>query len=100
MDALRWRPGMPSSLSEPEGCQSIGVMRLSKSDDGLNFHLRMTVQPIAMAPTQEAMTMMTVSAALGMEEEADEVVAAALLLVAVESDAVMVCVMKFTDLEV
>ena len=90
---------MPSSLSEPEGCQSIGVMRLSKSDDGLNFHLRMTVQPMAIAPTHEAMTMMTVSAALGIEEEALEVLAAALLAVGPESDVVTVCVKKFTDLE-
>lgn len=89
---------MPSS--EPAGCQSMGVMRLSKSDEGLNFHLRMMVKPIAMAPTQEAMTMMTVSAALGMEEEvAPETVEAPLLAVA-EASEVTVCVMKFTDLEV
>ena len=46
------------------GCQSMGVMRSSKLEEGLNFHLRMTVQPIATAPTQDAMTIRTVRPAL------------------------------------
>lgn len=74
---------------------------MSKSDDGLNFHLRIIVQPIAIAPTQDAMTMITVSAALGTDDvEAPEtVVAESLLLVALASD-VTVCVTRLTDFEV
>lgn len=61
---------MPSSWGPMPGCQSIGVMRSSKLDEGLNFHLRMTVQPIATAPTQDAMTIRTVRPALDDSEVA------------------------------
>ena len=54
---------------------------------------------MAMAPTQDAMTMMTVSAALGMEDDApDTVVAPSAPLVALASE-VTVCVTRLTDLD-
>lgn len=37
------------------GCQSIGLSRLSNSSEGLNFHLRMTVQMMP-APIMQAAT--------------------------------------------
>ena len=59
---------MPSSAVV--GCQSMGAMRSSKSEDGLNFHLRITVQPMATAATQDAITMITVRAVFGTDAEA------------------------------
>jgi len=50
----------------------MGCMRPSKSEDGLNFHLRMMVHAMTAAPTDAAMTMRTVTAACGMLAE-DEV---------------------------
>jgi len=50
----------------------MGCMRPSKSEEGLNFHLRMIVHTIIAAPTDAAMTMRTVIAAFDMPEE-DEV---------------------------
>lgn len=47
-------------------------MRPSKSDEGLNFHLRMMVHTMTEAPTDAAMTTRTVIAACDMPEE-DEV---------------------------
>ena len=52
------------------GCQSIGVMRSSKLDEGLNFHLRMIVQPMKTAATEPAMTAITVIAVLPADEAA------------------------------
>jgi len=47
----------------------MGCMRPSKSEEGLNFHLRMMVHPITAAPTDAAMTMRTVIAVADMPEE-------------------------------
>ena len=72
----------------------MGVMRSSKLDEGLNFHLRMMVQPMAIAPTQDAMTMITVSAALGNEVEAPDIAAAESSPVLVGTAAGLVTVWK------
>ena len=61
---------MSSSL--PPGCQSMGCIRPSKSEEGLNFHLRMTVHTIIAAPTDAPMTIRTVIAALDMPEEVED----------------------------
>lgn len=50
----------------------MGCMRLPKSDEGLNFHLRMMVHTMTEAPIDTAMMMRTVTAACEMPEE-DEV---------------------------
>jgi hypothetical protein len=42
------------------GCQSMGCMRSSNWDDGLNFHFLMIVQMTAIPPMHDAMTMRTV----------------------------------------
>lgn len=42
------------------GCQSIGCIRSSNLFDGLNFHLRIRVQIIAMPPIEAAKAMMMV----------------------------------------
>jgi hypothetical protein len=42
------------------GCQSIGCIRSSNWDEGLNFHFLMTVQIMATPPTAAAMTIRTV----------------------------------------
>jgi hypothetical protein len=42
------------------GCQSIGCIRSSNWDEGLNFHFLMTVQITATPPTAAAMTIRTV----------------------------------------
>lgn len=47
----------------------MGCMRPSKSDEGLNFHLRMMVHTMTAAPTEAAMTITTVIAACDMPEE-------------------------------
>jgi hypothetical protein len=49
------------------GCQSIGCIRSSNLSDGLNFHLRMRVQMIAIPPIEAAMAMMTVKVVLVVE---------------------------------
>ena len=59
VDAARWIPGTGSS--EPVGRQSIGCIRSSNLSDGLNFHLRMRVQIIAIPPIEAAKAMMTVN---------------------------------------
>jgi hypothetical protein len=42
------------------GCQSIGCIRSSNLSDGLNFHLRISVQITAIAPIDAARATMTV----------------------------------------
>jgi len=42
------------------GSQSIGCIRSSNLSDGLNFHLRISVQITAMAPIEAARATMTV----------------------------------------
>lgn len=59
MDVPRWRPGTTSS--GPVGCQSIGCIRSSNLSDGLNFHLRIRVQIIAIPPIEAARAMMMVN---------------------------------------
>ena len=50
----------------------MGCIRPSKSEEGLNFHLRMTVHTIIAAPTDAPMTIRTVIAALDMPEEVED----------------------------
>lgn len=59
-EAFERRRETGTPVSSFVGCQSIGCMRSSKEFDGLNFHLRMMVQIMAVPPTTEAMTMRTV----------------------------------------
>lgn len=50
----------------------MGCIRPSKSEEGLNFHLRMMVHTIIAAPTDAPMTIRTVIAALDMPEEVED----------------------------
>ena len=69
LDGTRRCVGSPLSCSV--GCQSIGCMRSSNWDEGLNFHLRMMVHMSAVPPMQEAITMSMVIAVWEMDELPD-----------------------------
>jgi hypothetical protein len=59
-DKRRWAEEIPSS-GLLVGCQSMGCMRSSNWDEGLNFHFLMIVQMTATPPMHDAMTIRTVS---------------------------------------
>jgi len=50
------------------GCQSIGCMRSSNLSDGLNFHLRISVQITAMHPIEAARATMMVRVVFVVED--------------------------------
>jgi len=72
VDALRCRPG---SSSETAGSQSIGCIRSSNCEEGLNFHLRMSVQTTATPTIQEATAITTMIVVWVEDEELDEAAA-------------------------
>jgi hypothetical protein len=89
---LRW-PGMIPSSAFVVGCQSIGCIRSSNWDEGLNFHFLMTVQITAMPPTAAAMTIRTVMVVCfpelleGAAEDVAEAAAAVLVVKTVPNEA-------------
>lgn len=74
----------------------MGCMRPSKSDEGLNFHLRIKVHAMTEAPMQAARTIRTVTAVCGRAEEYSVV----LLCVGVGALLEPVVVRYTTDLDV
>jgi hypothetical protein len=75
------------------GCQSIGCIRSSNWDEGLNFHFLMTVQITATPPTAAAMTIRTVMVVcfpeplVGAAEDVAEAAAAVLVVKTVPNEA-------------
>jgi len=69
------------------GCQSIGCIRSSNLSDGLNFHLRMSVQITAIAPIEAARATITVRVVFVVEVAP---LAGGTLPVELESEEVMV----------